>query len=59
MVKTEAYKEADVLCCDSCGEAIEECFHCGDVFEDGDEIYCEEVGDYDCEHYCLNCGGIK
>ncbi len=57
MEKSEAYKEAGVMVCDSCGEALEDCDNCREIFRENDEIYCEEISECNCKHYCKKCGG--
>jgi len=45
------------LCCASCQEDVNVhgCAKCGDMFSEGEEIYCEHHSHSDCEHYCIGC----
>jgi len=43
--------------CGSCQENVNVhgCFHCGEMFQDGDEIVCIPHSQEDCEHYHHRC----
>ena len=53
LIKTTASYRG--VCCDSCQEevAIHNCKGCGDVIQDGQEIYCESHSH--CQHYHEEC----